>query len=532
MNTAYVVLAVLAVIYVPIWIWVWRKPEQAGRYHLVKYGPAIMIKTRLGMVVMDRLARFKRFWRGFGFVSKLISAILLVLMVYMMVIAVMALPERFGSSAIGIQYALAIPGFNPILPLSYGVIALCVALVIHEMGHGIQTRANGCKVDSTGLLYLVVPVGAFVEPNEEEMSKQSRRVQMDMYTAGISVNTFMAVICMVLMVASCSVVSSPYDDEIGVYSVADESPIYYSGIPASALITGIYDSNGDPVEYGYIPSGTSVVMTFPGDLTSPRPVDPTQTYTIEYEYERESMKAENVQLGAFIRTITKNSPASSAGISPGELLYTLTSGSTTYYIASWTDFTTVMSYTSPGDVVTVTTVTVTDGGAPEVMTYEDIVLSSKGSIGFLGMSVNDSGMTMVTPQTLLDRAVDPFYGCDTPISYVQGLFSYMSGPFNGMDPISKEVQWWYDAPGGSFFWMIVTLLYWIFWIDLLLAITNALPAIPFDGGFIFAGGVNWFLEKIGIKDEERRQKMSDGISKSVSTIALFMFILVFMAFII
>jgi len=75
-------------------------------------------------------------------------------------------------------------------------------------------------------------------------------------------------------------------------------------------------------------------------------------------------------------------------------------------------------------------------------------------------------------------------------------------------------------------------LYWIFWLDLLLAITNALPAYPFDGGYIFAGGVSWVLEKMRVGDEERRKAMTESIARSVSTIALLMFILVFVAVII
>ena len=70
MDLAYLILIVLAVIYVPIWVWVWRKPEQAERYHLCKYGPCIMIKTRLGFKTMDRLCKYTRFWRAFGFFSK------------------------------------------------------------------------------------------------------------------------------------------------------------------------------------------------------------------------------------------------------------------------------------------------------------------------------------------------------------------------------------------------------------------------------------------------------------------------------
>ena len=141
-------------------------------------------------------------------------------------------------------------------------------------------------------------------------------------------------------------------------------------------------------------------------------------------------------------------------------------------------------------------------------------------------------MTFVTPDAMMDRATDPFYGADTPFSYVSSLFSYLSGPFNGMDPVSDDVRWWYDVPAGDLFWMAVTLLYWIFWLDILLAISNALPTYVLDGGFIFAGGVSWLLEKIGVRDETRNARLTDSIAGSMSTLTLFLFLMVILAMLI
>jgi membrane-associated protease RseP (regulator of RpoE activity) len=101
-----------------------------------------------------------------------------------------------------------------------------------------------------------------------------------------------------------------------------------------------------------------------------------------------------------------------------------------------------------------------------------------------------------------------------------------------MDPIPNAITWWYDTPFGDITWVIVKMLYWLFWLDILLAISNALPAYPFDGGFLFEGGINWLLERLGFKEEEKRKKLSDSISSSISTIVLVMFFLVLLAFVI
>ena len=219
MSTAYIVLLILLIVYIPIWLWVWRNPEKAERWHLVKYGPCIMIKTQLGMRTMDRLASYPRFWRAFGLFSKMVSAVLFFLMMYMLVVAVIALPSTLSSgSSVGIEYALAIPGFNPILPLSYGVVALVIAMVVHELAHGIQARANGIRVKSSGLLYGVVPLGAFVEPDEEDLASKPRRARVDVYAAGITVNTIVAVLSIAILILSCGAVSSDHGDTPGVSS--------------------------------------------------------------------------------------------------------------------------------------------------------------------------------------------------------------------------------------------------------------------------------------------------------------------------
>ena len=272
MDTASLVLIILAIIYVPIWVWVWRCSEKALKWHLVKYGPLVMIKTRLGIKAMDRLGKYVLFWRVFGFISKLLAAILFFLMMYMLIVALINLPSRIGSGGIGIQYALAIPGFNPMLPLTYGILALFIAMVVHEMGHGIQSRANNCEVDSTGLLYGVIPWGAFCEPNEEQLSKLPRRPQMDIYSAGISINTFVAAISIVLMllllsgIAPAAIAGVDEDSDLpGVYSIDKDSPAYDSGIPTSALITGIKLSPSD--DYTAVTAlSNSRTVTFTSDL--------------------------------------------------------------------------------------------------------------------------------------------------------------------------------------------------------------------------------------------------------------------------
>jgi membrane-associated protease RseP (regulator of RpoE activity) len=540
MDTATIVMIILCIIYVPIWVWVWRRPEQAARLHLVKYGPTVMIKTRLGINAMEKIGKYRRFWLVFGFVSKFISALLFFTMMYMLLLSIINLPARIGQGGIGIQYALAIPGFNPMLPLTYGVFALFVAMIVHEMGHGIQSRANNCTVDSTGLLYGVVPLGAFCEPNEEELKKLPRRPQMDIYSAGISVNTFVAIISIALMLLLCSAVTpasfgqSVDDSDLpGVYYIDAKSPAYESGVPTSALILGIKETGEE--SFHTVTAETSGTMV---RLDSDIDISPLNTYVLKYTLEDGAdHESGPMQMGALIKAVTNNSPASKAGLQPLTYLYTISitsAGSETVvnYVDSILSFKALMATTHPGDIAQVTTASISDGGVIETVTHDPVTLTSSGSQGYLGISVSDSGFTFTTPSLMMESATNPFYNCTTPFSYVENFLRYLSGPFNGLDPIPNSITWWYDTPAGDTTWILIKTLYWLFWLDILLAISNALPAYPFDGGFLFEGGINWLLEKLGKKDEEERKKLSGSASNSVSTVVLVMFFLVLLAFVI
>ncbi len=536
MSVAYAVLLILLIIYIPIWVWAWRRPEAAAKWHLQKYGPCIMIRTHLGLKAMDRLASYPRVWRVFGFLSKFISAALFLMMMYMLIVSIIALPARLSSgSSIGIEYALAIPGFNPILPLSYGIAALLIAMVVHEMGHGIQARVHGMKVDSSGVLYGVVPLGAFVEPNEKDLNGASRGAQLDVYTAGITMNTILAVASILIMIFACGCVSSDYGDAAGAYAIDADSPAYFAGIPASGLIIGISDSEGNILAgedaYGHsagkistVSQGTAAYIDYP--------FDPTQRYILTYLDHGDTKATQPIQMGAYIKTIGKDSPADKGGLTVGTFFYSMIhENGEEVLIHGPNGFKDFMNDAAIGEKITVVTVDyVADGEIAK--SYHEVTLGSRGSVSYIGISATTAGMTLTTPDILMDKAVNPFYGASTGYEHVTAFFSYLSGPFNGMDPISDEVKWWYDAPMGGIFWVIVSMLYWLFWLDILLAISNALPTFILDGGFIFAGGLNWVLEKFGVADGERRSKLTDSIAGSVSSITLFMFMLVILAMVI
>jgi membrane-associated protease RseP (regulator of RpoE activity) len=95
---------------------------------------------------------------------------------------------------------LAVPGINPVIPLGWGIIAFVVSLVIHEFGHGLLARGHGMRIRSFGLLQLgPLPLGAFAEPQSDELMRAPRRERLRMFAAGPATNLFAAFIMFLLL---------------------------------------------------------------------------------------------------------------------------------------------------------------------------------------------------------------------------------------------------------------------------------------------------------------------------------------------
>ena len=505
MNVAYIVLLILFVIYVPIYLYV-RKSEKAHNAGFVTWGPTIMIKTRWGLKMMDRVGKHKRLWNAFGAFSLVVSFLLMVTIIAILVIDISLLPNVIASgTSMGIEYALAIPGLNPMLPLVYGIIGLVIAMVVHELAHGIQSRANDVKVESSGILYGVVPLGAFVEPDEADVEKSSRKAKLHLYAAGITTNFVMAAVLFTVMFASISgFVTTDYDDNPAIYAES-----YDIGVPVSSIFTMV---DGTPIDdYTEFVNYLRVNGT-PG----------LDSYNMTYVYKNETFVKE-VALGVYINTLVKDSPVFKSDIPLGSYLLTMSDGTQTVSLEVPEDFTSFMSGTTPGETITVCY----QDPNGDVKTV-DVVLGEKDGKGFFGASVSLSGMSLTTPTILLDSGINPFYGRESLSDYAMGVIAYIGAPFQGFSPVPESCVWWYDCTimDADAFWIIIYIIYWTFWLNLVLGVSNALPAVPFDGGFLFRDGVDWLLEKGGMCDVEKRQNLVTVLTNFTSYAMLIAMLLV------
>jgi len=124
-------------------------------------------------------------------------------------------------------------------------------------------------------------------------------------------------------------------------------------------------------------------------------------------------------------------------------------------------------------------------------------------VGYLGV---------VAPMTvggLPETLAHPYEGKDLTGALGVTLF-YIALPFFQLSPFPGPIQDLYSTPDfmpASLFWVLANAFYWIFWLNLMVGITNSLPAVPLDGGYIFRDAMDKVVSRFkkGLTEEQREE---------------------------
>jgi len=212
-------------------------------------GPILTLRTLRGRVFLNRIAAPKRFWRAVanlglgGALVAMVGSFFLILSS-----AASSLNTAQPSAIQQPQNFLIIPGVNDFLPLSVApeiIAGLAVAMVVHEGAHGLLCRVEGIDIESMGLVFFTfLPVGAFVEPNEEATQEASRGARARMFAAGVTANTLLTVVVFALLFGPVVGAISPAPG----YAVGEVTP--GSSADAAGLAAGdrLVEVDGTPVE--------------------------------------------------------------------------------------------------------------------------------------------------------------------------------------------------------------------------------------------------------------------------------------------
>ena len=216
------------------------------KYNVSLYGPALLLRTKKGRSFLKKIASRKRFWKAFGTFGVFFCFVMMILMVFVLIFQVWAVAGFSAEERArlpGPEIALVLPGINPILPLEYIgyiILALVVALIVHEFSHGILTLAADLKVKSLGILYFIVPVGAFCEPDEEQLKKTQTIKRMRVYAAGPLANFVVVVITLCLFSFVFMSAVQPVDGN-NVMTVYDGTPADEISLSKGSVITSFND---------------------------------------------------------------------------------------------------------------------------------------------------------------------------------------------------------------------------------------------------------------------------------------------------
>ena len=211
---------------------IWENNGTLDRWNASRvFGVILMVRSKRGLKLLDKTVKPRGFWRFYGEVSLwvCIFSMLMVglLMIIAFITALVTPPQTPPPSA---SELVAIPGLNPVIPLGWGALAFIVALVIHEFGHGLQARAHGMRIRAFGLLQLgPLPLGAFAEPQYEELTNAPSKERMRMFAAGPATNIFAAIVCLMFLggLAGQFVAS---DDGVHVRGIVQEEGAYDAGL--------------------------------------------------------------------------------------------------------------------------------------------------------------------------------------------------------------------------------------------------------------------------------------------------------------
>lgn len=205
-----------------------------------------MYRTKLGLKAMDRFAKkYRSFLHVLSYVSVAIGFLGMLVIVFSLVHnlwKIITVEDAVSGVALVLPFKVK-GGFY--VPFFYWIVSIFIIAVVHEFSHGIYARFHGMEIKSSGFAFLniIVPVlpAAFVEPDEEQLQKASRKKQLDVYSAGPFSNVLFGFLFLGLLLLFSGPVSDSVLELSGVEvtAVTSDEPAETAGMREGMIITGV-----------------------------------------------------------------------------------------------------------------------------------------------------------------------------------------------------------------------------------------------------------------------------------------------------
>lgn len=504
-------------------------------------GPILSIRSRFGLKLVDYLSnkfgRFWSFWGNIGVIASILTALVSIFFLALSVFAIATSPTKTGIQ--GPTDLVVIPGVNRFLPLSATpeiLVGLIIGMIVHEGGHAIYCKTGDINIKSTGLIFAsFIPLGAFVEPDEEEQFEADLKSQLRMYAAGIMNNYAVFFVSLFMLVFIVSTFITPTTGA-GIGEVVNDSNADDMGIEKGDIITHINNdriqnntelsriTNQKPIDKitvkdkgeiqtkdsSYVISNPSILeletqskITHIGQtkvdnaFNFSSKIREVQNYNVSLKLE--DNKTVTIPVGAYVTAKNGSNISKSLNINTSESTFIYTINGERVYDKS--DVNKILDSNSNQTVQI-------EYGVNEINEVEynvtnnsdNLKLAISGDVS--GITVSDLGVYLYPAESYYDLIT--FDSSNGIIGVLQNVYSILIIPlgslipgvnfnFSGFTPFIQNFYTVSASVPAFVIYFASSCMLWSAWINVNLAIFNCVPTFQLDGGYILRASMQLIL---------------------------------------